>query len=117
MEEQKTEKIYKYIKQCIILTEKIEQLSEQIKELKEKKTKIEKVIIPVMAKEMKGKTIQYKDRNICLKNERVYPHLSYKYLNEKINKFFKNEKPELVAQLCQFLKDERIIKTETVLKI
>lgn len=117
MEQKKTEDFYKYIKQCIILTEKIEQLTEQIKGLKEKKMQIEKVVIPVMAKEMKDKTIQYKDRKICLKNEKVYPHLSYKYLNEKINKFFQNEKPELVAQLCQFLKEERIIKTETVLKI
>ena len=111
------ENFYKYIKKCILLTERIEELTEEIKELKDKKTQIEKYIIPVMLKEMKDKKIQYKDRKIYIKQEKVYPNLSYKYLNAKLNKFFKNEKPELVDKMCQFLKEERNIKTETVLKI
>ena len=113
----KKQDFYKCLKQCILLTEKIEELTEYIKNLKERKSILEEKIIPIMSRELKDKSILYKDRKICVKNEKVYPNLSYKYLNEKINKFFQNEKPELVERLCEFLKEERNIKVETVLKI
>ena len=115
---QKTEEVYKYIKSCVLITEKIEQLNEEIKKLKEKKEQLEKIIIPNLVRmNLNKKAIQYKDRKIYVKNENVYPNLSYKYLNEKLNKFFKGGKKELVAEICQFLKDERDIKKQIVLNI
>ena len=115
---QNNEEVYKYIKSCVLITEKIEELNEEIKKLKEKKEQLEKIIIPNLVRmNLKKKAIQYKDRKIYVKNENVYTNLSYKYLNEKLNKFFKGGKKELVAEICQFLKDERDIKKQTVLNI
>ena len=96
--------------------EKIEEYNTQIKDLKERRDKLEKAIIPYMVKnEMKSKALKYQDRKIYIKNENVYQNLSYKYLNEKLNKFFKNEKKELVDKICLFLKEEREIKINTIL--
>ena len=108
---------YKQLKMMIVLQEKIEEYNTQIKELKERRDKLEKVIIPYMVKnEMKGKALKYQDRKIYIKNENVYQNLSYKYLNEKLN-IYKNEKKELVDKICLFLKEEREIKTNTILNI
>ena len=109
---------YKQLKLMIILQEKIDEYNIQIKELKERRDKIEKKLIPYMVKnEMKNKALQYKDRKIYIKDEKVYQNLSYKYLNEKLNKFFKNENQELVDKICLFLKEEREIKTNTLLNV
>ena len=108
---------YKKLKIIITLQEKIEELNEKIKQIKETKAKLEKQIIPIMDRDLREKSIKYKDRKIYVKNERAYTNLSYKYLNDKLNKFFKNEKPELVDKICLFLKDERDIKVEKVLHI
>ena len=109
---------YKQLKLMIVLQEKIDEYNTQIKELKERRDKLEKTLIPYMVKnEMKSKALKYQDRKIYIKNENVYQNLSYKYLNEKLNKFFKNEKPELVNKICLFLKEEREIKTNTILNI
>ena len=109
---------YKQLKLMIVLQEKIDEYNIQIKILKEKRDKLEKTLIPYMVKnEMKNKALQYKDRKIYIKDEKIYQNLSYKYLNEKLNKFFKNEKQDLVDKICLFLKEEREIKTNTLLNI
>jgi hypothetical protein len=107
---------YKQLKMMIVLQDKIDEYNTQINSLKERRDKLEKSLIPYMMKnEMKNKALQYQDRKIYIKNEKNYQNLSYKYLNEKLNKFFKNEKKELVDKICLFLKEEREIKTKKCL--
>jgi len=118
MSEALSQDFYKQLKMMIVLQEKIEEYTNQVKELKERRDKIEKTLIPYMVKkEMKNRAFQYQDRKIYIKNEKIYQNLSYKYLNEKLNKFFKNEKSELVDKICLFLKEEREIKTNAILFI
>jgi hypothetical protein len=118
MSSQLSQDFYKQLKLMIVLQEKIDEYNTQIKILKEKREKLEKTLIPYMVKnEMKNKALQYKDRKIYIKDEKIYQNLSYKYLNEKLNKFFKNEKQDLVDKICLFLKEEREIKTNTLLNI
>jgi hypothetical protein len=109
---------YKQLKLCITIQEKIDEYNTKIKELKDKKDQLEESLIPYMIKhELTKKTMCYNDRKIYIKNEKTYTNLSYKYLNEKINKFFKHKNPELVEQLLLFLKEERDIKITQVLNL
>jgi hypothetical protein len=109
---------YKQLKLCITIQEKIDEYNNKIKALKEKKEQLEESLIPYMIKkELTKKALQYNERKIYIKNEKTYTNLSYKYLNEKINKFFKYKNPELVEQLLVFLKEERDIKVTQVLNL
>ena len=110
--------LYKYLRMTVLLTEKIETLNQEMKELKEKKDKLEELLIPrLLELDLDKKAILYKEKKIYVKGEKVYPHLSYKYINEKLNKYFKNRKSDLVDDICQYLKDERVIKENNVLII
>jgi len=110
--------IYKYLRMTVLINEKMEALNQEMKELKEKKEKLEELLIPrLLEMELDKKAILYKEKKIYVKGEKVYPHLSYKYINEKLNKYFKNRKSDLVDDICQYLKDERVIKENNVLII
>lgn len=112
------ELLFKYLRMTVLITEKIENLNEELKELKEKKEKLESILIPRLLKmDLDKKAILHKERKIYVKSEKVYPNLSYKYINEKLNKYFNNDRDELVDELCQYLKNERDIKQQNVLVI
>lgn len=112
------ELLFKYLRMTVLITEKIENLNEELKELKEKKEKLESILIPRLLKmDLDKKAILHKERKIYVKSEKVYPNLSYKYIHEKLNKYFNNERDELVDELCQYLKNERDIKQQNVLVI
>lgn len=112
------ESLYKYLRMSVLIDEKIETLNQEIKELKQKKDKLEELLIPrLLELNLDKKAVLYKEKKIYVKGEKVYPNLSYKYINEKLNKYFKNQKTALVNDLCQYLKDERDIKTQNVLVI
>ena len=110
--------IYKYLRMTVLINEKMEALNQEMKELKEKKEKLEELLIPrLLEMELDKKAILYKEKKIYIKSEKVYPHLSYKYINKKLNKYFKKQKSDLVDDICQYLKDERVIKENNVLII
>ena len=110
--------IYKYLRMTVLITEKMETLNQEMKELKEKKEKLEELLIPrLLEMELDKKAILYKEKKIYIKSEKVYTHLSYKYINKKLNKYFKKQKSDLVDDICQYLKDERVIKENNVLII
>jgi uncharacterized protein (DUF2164 family) len=116
MEDELSPDFFKQLKVYISIQEKLDDYNEKIKELKEKKDKLEKSLVPYMIKkELTKKTLQYKDRKIYIKDEKIYTNLSYKYLNEKINNFFKNKNPELVEKIIDYLKAERDIKINKTL--
>ena len=102
------------LKKYILLTEKINHLNEQIHELKLEKHSLESSIIPEMIKNnLDKKKIQYNNKKICIRNEKTYTNLSFKYLNEKLNKYLKNDK--LVDEILQYLKKERDVKSSKVI--
>jgi uncharacterized protein (DUF2164 family) len=116
MEDALSPEFYKQLKVYISIQEQLDDYNEKIKELKETKDKLEKSLVPYMIKkEVTKKSLLYKDRKIYIKDEKIYTNLSYKYLNEKINNFFKNKNPELVEKIIDYLKAERDIKINKTL--
>ena len=102
------------LKKYILLTEKINHLQEQINDLKFERQSIETNLIPEMLKNnLDKKKIQYNDKKISIRNEKIYTNLSFKYLNEKLNKYLKNTK--LVEEIIQYLKSERNVKTNKII--
>ena len=118
MEDTLSPDFFKQLKVYISIQEQLDDYNEKIKELKETKEKLEKSLVPYMIKkEITKKTLNYKDRYIYIKDEKTYTNLSYKYLNEKINIFFKNKNPELVEKIIDYLKAERDIKINKIIVI
>lgn len=110
--------IYKYLRMMVLITEKLEKLNDEMKGLKEKRDKLEELLIPRMLEmNLDKKAILFKEKKLYVKSEKVYPNLSYKYIHQKLNKYFNNERDELVDELCQYLKNERDIKQQNVLII
>lgn len=102
------------LKKYILLTEKINHLQEQINDLKFERQSIETNLIPEMLKNnLDKKKIQYNDKKISIRNEKIYTNLSFKYLNEKLNKYLKNTK--LVENIILYLKSERNVKTNKII--
>ena len=109
-----SENLVSDLKKYILLTEKINHLNEQIHELRLEKHSLETNLIPEMIKNnLDKKKIQYNNKKICIRNEKTYTNLSFKYLNEKLNKYLKNDK--LVDEILQYLKSERDVKSSKVI--
>lgn len=96
-----------------ILDKKMDEYNLALKQLKEKKDKLEKVILEKMdmndIDEFKFSNFRY-----SIGNDNNYTTLSYKYIKEKMTKLFKDE--EKANKVIEYLKDERKIKKNKVLR-
>ena len=110
------------LKEWVILNQKIEKLNKEVKTLKESKNKIEVKLIPYMIKNnLEKKALQFHDRKIVVQNEKTYTNLSYKYLYNELDNFFKektsSDKTELIEEIIHYLKSKRNIKTTKVMNM
>lgn len=95
------------------LDKKMDEYNLALKQLKEKKDKVEKVILEKMdmndIDEFKFSNFRY-----SIGNDNNYTTLSYKYIKEKMTKLFKDEAK--ANKVIEYLKDERKIKKNKVLR-
>ena len=98
------------IKQYIILDNQIKNLNTQIKNLKEQKFQYNKKIINYIEdNNLQEATIKINDGRLNYNYNTQNQTLTYKYLENCFNKFFKNQ-PEVSNLLLDFIKKERDIK-------
>lgn len=110
------------LKDWILLTQKIENYNKQIKEMKKLKDNIEYKLIPYMIKNnLENKALQYQNKKIVIQNDKTYTNLSYKYLYNELDNFFKektsSDKTELINEMINYLKSKRNIKTNKVMNM
>jgi hypothetical protein len=98
------------IKNWVILDNKIKQLNDEIKTLKGQKTSYNHDIIEyIYSNNLENATIKIRDGKLKFNNTNYPQPLTYKFLYECLNKFFKND--EQSSGIIAFIKSEREIKT------
>ena len=96
-----------------LLDKKMEEYNLALKKLKEKKDKVEKLVLEKMdmnnIEDFKLSNFRY-----SIGNDNNYTTLSYKYIKEKMTKLFKDEGK--ANKVIEYLKDERAVKKNKILR-
>ena len=112
------------LKEWILINKQVEEHNNQIKLLKTKKEKLETVLIPYMIKNnLEKQAIMFKDKRICVQNEKTYTNLSYKFIKGHLLDYFNKSnsitqnKLRLIDDIIEYLKSQREIKTNKTMSI
>ena len=99
------------------LDKQLKKINKQASEIRKKKEELQGNICPLIQEnklEDNIFAIPSLQANVSFKEQKVSESISYKFLEEKFNKYFKSEKEG--QQLLQFLKDNRKKDVNYVLK-
>lgn len=110
------------LKEWVTITQKIEIHNQEVKRLKELRDNLEIHLVPYMVENnLEKKALQYQDRKIIVQNEKTYTNLSYKYIKNQLDNFFKertsSDKSDLIEEIIEFIKSKREIKTNKVINM
>ena len=98
------------IKQYVILDNEIKEISNHLKSLRQKKNLYnEKIINYIENNNLENAVIKINDGRLNYNINQQSQPLTYKYLENCFNKFFK-DKPHISELLLTFIKNERDIK-------
>lgn len=96
------------------LEDKLEKLNKDIKKIRDEKTTREQKLIEYMkSSNLSNKAIKLNNQKISIGNDNTYTTLSYKYIEETLNKKYNSS---TVKEIIEYLKDERDKKTSFILK-
>jgi hypothetical protein len=103
------------IQQWVSIDNKIRLLNDQIKELREKKTKLSDNLNDY-AKEnnLSNATIQISDGKLKFASTKVQSPLTFKYLEKSLGEIIKNENQ--VKQIVEYIKSKREVKVVSEIK-
>jgi hypothetical protein len=99
------------------LDKQLKEINKQSSEIRKKKEELQKNICPIIKDnqlESNIFSIPSLQANVSLKEQRTSESISYKFLEEKFNEYFK--KVEEGQQLLQYIKDNRKKEVNYILK-
>tara|TARA_Y100000816_G_scaffold163136_1_gene116752 strand:+ start:1446 stop:1787 length:342 start_codon:yes stop_codon:yes gene_type:complete len=103
------------VKKWIILDNSVKELTNRVKEAREKRENINNDIISYVNKNnLTNAKIKISDGNLNFVDSKIAQPLTYKFLNDSMLKFFKDK--ELTDNFLKFLKSEREIKITKEIK-
>ena len=102
------------LNEWILIEKKIDEMNKKIKLLRiEKEKKEEKILKYMKDQNLESKTIKFNNHKFSVGNDNTYTTLSYKYIEETLNKKFSETN---VKEIIKYLKSEREKKTNKILK-
>jgi len=103
------------IKNWVVLDNSIKELTNQLKSLREKRDNYNYQILSYVNKNnLTNATIKVSDGNLKFIDYKIVQPLTYKFLNDSMQKFFKDK--ELTDKFIKFVKSEREIKISKDIK-
>jgi hypothetical protein len=97
------------IKQWVQLDNQLKEFNQKIKELRERKTTLEKTITSyAVSNNLSGTTLEISDGKLKFFNTRVPESLTFKYLEKSLNEIIKNENQ--VKLIIDHIKQKREVK-------
>lgn len=106
--------IVKCIQNYVLLDDKIKELNNKNKELREKKNVFSKYICDFVEKNNVNKNIKISDGELRINERKDYTPLSYSFIEECLSEIIKDENK--VSYIIDYLKEKREIKTSLEIK-
>ena len=103
------------IKNWVVLDNSIKELANRLKDLREKRDNYNYEILSyINENNLTNATIKVSDGNLKFVDSKIAQPLTYKFLNDSMQKFFKDK--ELADKFIKFMKSEREIKISKDIK-
>ena len=104
------------IKNWVILDNNHKKLNEQLKEIRDKKNELNDIIINNFNNNnITSPTINISDGKLNIIKTKIANVLTYKYLEEFLNKYFDNNSDK-VKDIMEFIKNKRTFSETTTIK-
>jgi len=104
------------MKQWIQMDMKMSELFKSIREIREKKNKVEEQLVNYMASnELTNTSIKLLNQKVSYSQETSYSSLSFKFLDSVLLEYFKNDQDK-VDEIILFIRDRRSKKMSNGLK-
>tara|TARA_B100001057_G_scaffold326252_1_gene326457 strand:- start:11405 stop:11746 length:342 start_codon:yes stop_codon:yes gene_type:complete len=103
------------IKNWVVLDNSIKELANRLKDLREKRDNYNYEILSyIKENNLTNATIKVSDGNLKFVDSKIAQPLTYKFLNDSMQKFFKDK--ELTDKFIKFMKTQREIKISKDIK-
>lgn len=103
------------IKNWVVLDNSIKELANRLKDLREKRDNYNYEILSyINENNLTNATIKVSDGNLKFVDSKIAQPLTYKFLNDSMQKFFKDK--ELTDKFIKFMKTQREIKISKDIK-